>query len=1389
MERAENQSPREHIQSLFDSTAHAGRNSTTLANALAKDIETGFDGEQKYILELLQNADDAGLSGQAVNVHFRVVGDYLIVSHNGQHFSATDVEKICDYAQQTYTDKSSDSEKTGYKGIGFKAIFSISDYVAIFSGGYTFRFDKNYFGDNASRSPWPIIPIWTESSELDPGIQSYINPDRVNFIVKLNRAALKPIQEDLATLAKTPRIILFLRHVRKITITIDRARQREIEMQVGEGRIKTLIVDGVVDSRWYVLGVEVEVSEDIRKELATLSSRVCPQKLKEAQHTRLRFAAKINEKGELLPSTESPLYTYLPTRTYYRLPFIVNADFSLNPERTALHNNPWNAFLLKQIGSSLIGCLSELAKKSEFREQILALMSPAILESPEIMDTFKQSYANGIREGINQYAFLPSDSNPDNLLKISECRVDEINFFSNFPEIEVKKFPIEKIVLSKLKNANVLKDCLGFNSRNQLFDIGEFKSILSEIAKLFPSVEFNRRLLNFVIDLTKAYPNFAKDVENTPWLLSEKGKILAPAKLHLCDRSSDQAPEGLDIHYVHPDLLAIPSGQEALKKLGVKTLAPQDLLDSIVEALRNKPDTTPTQAIQFLQFIFDYYRNQGEKSYGLNFGAFKNIKIVTKANNLKFPRDCYLSDKYRSENSTKIETYFSSYDDQFISELYCREKDRPEAWANFFQKIGIIDVFSIQNYNHLSCQSAREILGKHFEEYCRHYSIYSSSPQCESFSNILIVPIIPFIIEMPSLIPLFWDMLQKKWSTIQETEKAYYNYSYRSNRHNEQKKASFLAYQISRLNQTKWILATDGQNYSAKDLYTPKLSKLLSRWFPMPIIPISPDDLMIELLGFKPKLSLEDSIKLLCELTNDAQLNEIIKIHSLIFNQILDALSGKEKNFFNLVGDRIILLLNDGNQLRPIQELSYFSIDEFTPDKSNVLKNYPDFDQKKMFSICKFLKIPVITVETSVSFENPILNSEPKDIFSRFLPLISLHETKKNGDNSAEKLKDLISHLDSLQIYRVESLGYTLEGKINPINHSLDAKNKKLYFTNYSTRSRRDNLHKKIGEYLKLSDKVMLKLGDIFNLPENEIEPWIEENGLQWSEYQKLLLQPEGVTQEDEEEKKEDDPEEIVENLLTEFQGLKVSPGAHFNTPLSPTRITNPFEDPFDPSVQASDINYQNVRVIQRDFISPDTGLSTPIRSMTGPIPTSSSSSLLPVPMTPMPSPQPVVIQSPQSPELGRNLIQIGRWGEEFTYRFLMDHYRRKYPKYSFSGGEDSVFVITDSSGGALKVTWCNQSGESYSPCDILVERTNFGFNCKTDTRYIEVKTTKSNSSEIIISHNEWSLMMQHGNRYRFFRVYNAGQTSAEISKVKDPAAKVASGALIPKGSISLMLG
>jgi hypothetical protein len=118
------------------SSAQQALNQAHSLKSLSNDLYTD---PLRFVYELVQNCDDACQPKSILRIAI-VDHRYLIVSHNGKPFTEEDVRGLCDVGCST---KGQDKQKTGYKGLGFKAVFGKSDDVLVLTNGEYFRFKAN----------------------------------------------------------------------------------------------------------------------------------------------------------------------------------------------------------------------------------------------------------------------------------------------------------------------------------------------------------------------------------------------------------------------------------------------------------------------------------------------------------------------------------------------------------------------------------------------------------------------------------------------------------------------------------------------------------------------------------------------------------------------------------------------------------------------------------------------------------------------------------------------------------------------------------------------------------------------------------------------------------------------------------------------------------------------------------------------------------------------------------------------------------------------------------------------------------------------------------------------------------------------------------------------
>ena len=317
----------------------------------------------RFIYELIQNADDA----QAIHVNLVIVDQkYLIVAHDGKRFDERDLQGLCGVNDGT---KKKDLDKTGYKGLGFKAVFGKSDQVMIYSDGEYFRFDSSYripwnqqwgtqdqatweqINDRKFIYPWQINPIWTNTNQIPFLVKQFLNRTdehvSVASIILCNQ--FEEIGLAINQLKEQPSMFLFLRNISQIRFNkLQSTDTIFIDRRFNNG-VKEIHLNGRVISVWLIKRCELDVQDQLREKLSKDSK--APEKLRLIKKTEIFFAAKyrsatLDEYGkaantggiEKLREAESMLFSYLPTKILdYKFPVLINASFLTSANREQIH--------------------------------------------------------------------------------------------------------------------------------------------------------------------------------------------------------------------------------------------------------------------------------------------------------------------------------------------------------------------------------------------------------------------------------------------------------------------------------------------------------------------------------------------------------------------------------------------------------------------------------------------------------------------------------------------------------------------------------------------------------------------------------------------------------------------------------------------------------------------------------------------------------------------------------------------------------------------------------------------------------------------------------------------------------------------------------------------
>jgi len=289
-----------------------------------------YDDRTHFIFELLQNAEDA--LGKRVDWHgsrrvaFALSPTRLTLSHFGRPFDEADVRSVCDIAESTKNESS-----IGRFGLGFKSVYTITDFPEIHSGDEDFAIENFVFPKQLERS----ARVADETQIMLP--------------LKLGDAsAAQDITDGFRHLG--PGALLFLRHIDEINWGVEAGASgfylRNIPEALGPNvqRIKVIGKEDdrpEVDQNWLVFHRDVFSVEQ--------------QKVGRVEIAFSLVAADASGRWAVQPLAKSPLVVFFPTVVESHLGFLVQGPYRTTPGRDNIPpGEPWNQHLVKETSNLLV---------------------------------------------------------------------------------------------------------------------------------------------------------------------------------------------------------------------------------------------------------------------------------------------------------------------------------------------------------------------------------------------------------------------------------------------------------------------------------------------------------------------------------------------------------------------------------------------------------------------------------------------------------------------------------------------------------------------------------------------------------------------------------------------------------------------------------------------------------------------------------------------------------------------------------------------------------------------------------------------------------------------------------------------------------------------------
>lgn len=1083
---------------------------TTQEQSLIQLSSGIYTEEERFVFELFQNAVDAfGDSAGCLNVKIAIQNGYLVFMHNGQAFSKRDIEGLCDVGNGN---KTKDIKKIGYKGIGFKSVFW-SNCVTVLSGGYCFKFDKEYWVDYWDKNwknsygtkdpekrylmPWQIIPIETTPPDIGIDTSDYT----VVTYIQLGRK--KKIGDKIKRLMSDCQFLLFVNAKNiKMSFWEEGKLAYSLEKKTIDDQVE-LSQNGMEDSRWLIYSNDhVEVSSDIQEEMK--EDGYTPLKLQDAKSFDLSFAIRLDKEKKLMPMRNAVVYTYLPTSFKFGdegLPFLVNANFITDAGRQQLHkDSAWNKMIFSRVPYEFLTWMSQISDKYPNYYEVLPKVSYG---SSNPLET---AYEQGMESAIKTVAFIPSANDPTIKLLSHHAMMDIIGMseaistgvlLRHVNKTYGKSFDDSSLIRRVWKGSRMLKDYgVFFFDKDCLAKLFEDKECFEGI-----DVELDKKLVDFLFHYYLQQRDGAgksdlmETLKTVKFLLDENEELAAPEDLYFPSDYREQNDMAENVIFLHPDIADSIKNDTAMDKwladLGISEL---DDITFIKDVLCKDGYVKVENAIEVGRFLFKVNRHENifDKigSYTLS-----KIKILTKGGTLKIAEELYFGSYYHPE--VDLESVYSG--DIYVSEAYANGSNIQE-WKVFWMRFGVNDTIELRQRKiekHAEWSIIRQVKiafeKLYYSDYAFHYL----------YSDIYYPPLLtPGVYQSHDLLKIIWSgVLKSKVTLDKDYAFGYSGYyiEYSQKRYfSELGSPSFIEWAIKNKQN---FPAKDGTQHLSKDLFAniESVNSVGGNYLPIIDIDGEIDNSWDSLLNLKTQVGIDDMLLVLERIANDTRkADENKQLITNIYSRIIEIggieNAGYKDKLAKWATDHHILA-TDGKFYLP-SELRYITLDGFGKRKGVYIGAVKDKD--KVIDLLRLMGVKIIT-ETSVkpSFKGREECDKIKDALeSRISALALLKIGEDGGKEEYNKAKsNLRSKVGKTHFFQCDKIFLSYGDDEDQLEKTTFGLEDNFYFTGNIRPANLEPLMEPLCSFLGIKKGCAHELFVVMIESQDGIESYLKEKG------------------------------------------------------------------------------------------------------------------------------------------------------------------------------------------------------------------------------------------------------------------------------------------------------
>ena len=364
-----------------------------------------YSNPTQFVYEILQNADDCG----ATEIFFKLLGDSIVIEHNGKPFTSEDVKGITYFGKGISRD---DFVKLGRFGIGFKSVFAVTATPIIISGNEHFRIHDLY---RVREYPYPSDLLRSHTSFATPYSDNYsecaeptsFQHSRTRIILPFNHETEKPdfVEELMAREEAYQQIekclskpdlntLLFTRSVRKIRWETYKYSTRYIQEIHRNGEI--VHIDANEKLVREVVKVDPSKLRTLERKEDGIRIKVDGSSVSET-HEYLRFKNDVTLKNEetgepkncrisiafgfdssqskLTPLEPGQVFIYFPAaKERCGLRFHLQAPFVSNAARDSVRNCPANDELRDHLSELVAESMHTIRNKDLLDVEFLSIL-------------------------------------------------------------------------------------------------------------------------------------------------------------------------------------------------------------------------------------------------------------------------------------------------------------------------------------------------------------------------------------------------------------------------------------------------------------------------------------------------------------------------------------------------------------------------------------------------------------------------------------------------------------------------------------------------------------------------------------------------------------------------------------------------------------------------------------------------------------------------------------------------------------------------------------------------------------------------------------------------------------------------------------------------------